>query len=669
LTDKVLFRPKNPTNKPINVELWGFDIETETAKNKFTLCAFANDEERVICRSIKEIIEFLDSHPKIVCIATNLAFDFYGVFAEISDNWEILDRDGRLLTASYYPQGDEKKVIKFYDTFSYVPFSVENLGKQVKIEKMQHPECFNTRPTSEKDWKELEDYCINDAIISYTFFRDFVIKFCNEYRVKLSPTISGIAMNIFQTLFLYETFENSVVNETFIRSAYFGGRCETFKRGSNFIGKNGNIEVFCGDVNSLYPYISSIIELPNPNSEKVKEQGDLETIKRFCGFSYIEGFQPPVYVPILPVRNPLDNDKLIFPTGKVKGIYSNYEILFAIRELGFKLEKVGKCVYWTETKPYLAEYMKHFYKLRNKQKKDKDPNELMTKSVLNNLTGRFGLNWKSNKTLIPEVQFLKKENKYIISFVPYTYGDNTFYSVEEVKDTQPPYAIVAWIALITSYSRVHLTKTLIKHQDNLIYCDTDSIFLFNGDKVETSDKLGDFKEEYLDFKNPVFIRPKVYLTDKSVKWKGFKFRDIKDKSGNIIKTRRDQFIETMSADKRTEERFAKIKTAVKVKQHHKLAGVKINERYDVTKKVNLDDTKRTWFKPFSTDYWSDSNPIHLDEDSFKKPKKVNSKMLIKAYTEQRYKDLISSDEFDINAVGEDIDPMEYLNNEMSKEFF
>ena len=666
---KIWYHPIDPVKKPFRKEVFGFDVETETEKNVFTLCAFVNDNESVICRTIQEVINFLDNHPKCVLCATNLGFDFYSVFSAIPENWEVLDKDGRLLSATYYPKGNRKDAIKCYDSISYVPHSVENLGKLVKIAKMDHPECFNTHPTSEKEWKELEDYCVNDALITFKFFTDYIIEYINKNKIKLSPTIAGLSMSIFQSQYLFDVIEIRPENQDFIRLGYYGGRCETFRAGKFDTSIH---PVKCKDVNSMYAYIMSSKELPDPNTEQVMNKANIGIINKYEGFCYIEGFQKRegAYVPILPIRNPLDNDKLIFPTGFIKGVYHHAMIRKAVKELGFRIDVIGKSVYYLKTKPYLQQFAKEQYKLRLEQQKKGDSMQIMTKSVLTNHYGRYALNWKCKKSLIPCRQFLDKENKHLLKAIEYTYCNNTYYAIEEVCDTPPKFSIPVWAATITAYSQLYLWETLNKVQDNLISCDTDSAFTFGDVEIPTGDKLGDFKEEYVDGQSPTFIKPKVYLTEKSVKWKGFKFRDIKDKDGKVIKTRREQFIETMNADKRKEERFCKIKTAVKTKSHHKLSGIKVNERYWVTKKVNLEDTKRDWYGiKFDKNKVHQSQPIHLEEDTFTKKQRMSDKIMLKAYTERRYKELIASDEFDINAVGKDIDPMEYLNNEMSKEFF
>jgi len=478
----------------------------------------------------------------------------------------------------------------------------------------------------------------------------------------------SIAMNLFQTKYLNETIEIKPENHDFIRRAYYGGRVEIFRRG---VFEKVNYY----DFNSLYPSIMSECLLPVPKTEQVMDKADLNVIMKYEGFTHIiSGYQPYVYIPVLPFRNPLDNDKLIFPVGEIRDVViSNCEIREAIK-LGFQIKELGKSVYYLECKPYLQQYANDLYKLRKKYKDSKNDMELCIKLALNSLYGKFGINWKESKSLIPKNQFLEMETKNIIRSEEYIYFGNSYYSVYEVNDKPLCYALIMWAAQITAKARLKLFSVLnnVEVQKHLIYCDTDSLFLDNDYKLPNSKELGELKleNEHGPYKESIFIRPKVYMKDNEVKWKGFKIKDVLNDDGTIKKNKSMVFMELLTAKDRTEERFARIKVAVKTLPHHKLSGIKVNERYDVTKKVNLEDTKREWNNlKFNVKEIQKSKPIEITKDYFKKKVKITEKQLMKAYTQQRYEDLISSDEFDINAVGKDIDPMEYLNNEMSKEWF
>jgi hypothetical protein len=89
---------------------------------------------------------------------------------------------------------------------------------------------------------------------------------------------------------------------------------------------------------------------------------------------------------------------------------------------------------------------------------------------------------------------------------------------------------------VTSYARIFMSEIKMKYKDHLYYSDTDSAFLdCELDLKNLGKGLGKWKLEY-NFKEVVFLGPKVYggvLTNKKeiVKIKGFKdlikFKDLK----------------------------------------------------------------------------------------------------------------------------------------------
>lgn len=582
---QLTLKPLNliPTKKPQKV--CGFDIETAGSSNEFVLACLNGDGISEAFTSTADLLSFLDSDKArgYVFVATNLGFDFLGCLMENTERWNICERDGRIYSFKYYQHGQKKRPLKFYDTLNYFPASVEKLGSVMGIPKLPHPKCFKRKPETFEELEELKEYCMNDAYISYRFFKDRIVQWSVAQGIRIKSTIASMSLDNFRTNYLksmYRVAQPHIHN--IIYKAYYGGRTEVFKRGTFY-------DVNCYDFNSLYPSVM-VNEYPNPNSMQRAKASNMHIIDNYEGVSYVEGWLPKKYIPILPSRT---ESKLIFPVNRIKGHYTHVELRKAVEE-GFKISKFGESVFYLKSENLFREFIEHSYQKRLKQKEMNDALELMTKLSMNSLYGKFGFNYRKSNSMIPLKQATKKQFDSCAEFR--IYGDFVEFVNNGTRPTSYSFPILS--AYTTAYARLKLYDWLSNEnlRDFIIYCDTDSLFVDENMRLPSSDKLGELKHEYY-IDEGIFVKPKFYITNK-VKIKGVK--GIRD---------RHAFVELLENPVVCNERFIKYRSAVKSKDAHKFGKLSINQIIEIQKKLKLEDTKRKWFNEFNYRKQEDSRPI------------------------------------------------------------
>jgi DNA polymerase elongation subunit (family B) len=483
-----------------------------------------------------------------------------------------------------------------YDTLRYFATSVEKLAKTINMKKMEHPPCFTNHPKNKKEMKELVIYCKNDADISQQFFSKIIFQHCIKEQVPLKTTISAIAMQEFRTHDLKVSLpvESPQIHDVAFKS-YKGGRVEVFQRGTF-----ENVQYY--DFTSMYPAVMRN-EVPDPRYTYYCQQVSLWDIYNREGACYVEGFQEYRYVPLLMQKM---EGKLIAPTGTIKGYHTFIELREALKN-GFHITHIGEGVVASRTVQLLKSYVERKHQERRIQKQNNDPLEVMTKLTMNGLYGKFGQKYDTQSKIISENQLTKKMVQKATSIHELSHG---FFRIDEPASQPPNHSFPLIASYITAMARIKLWETMNIYQDRLLYCDTDSAFLTNGEHLPDDTTLGGFKHEG-DFKWGTFARPKMYgLVDyegnETIKIKGMKSRIGYDEMKHVMKGK-----------KLVEEHFVKLRTALGSKTHHKFGVLLPNQIIEKEKGFNPNDTKRDWgneqFDETRQDY---SHPLHLTQNDY-----------------------------------------------------
>lgn len=325
------------------------------------------------------------------------------------------------------------------------------------------------------------------------------------------------------------------------RDAFFGGRTETFKL---YWDKT---PIAFDDVTSLYPWVNFTQRYPIGHPQ-IKFYG-IENVDDFFGFIKCSILPPRnLYLPVLPMHAGIKK-KLLFALCRtcaesfqieqcehtedqraLVGTWFTEEVKLAITK-GYKILKTF-CVWHFEqsSESLFADYVKTFYKkklLSSKlpftseeeiQKYIKDVSEKeniiisgtdqflenpglrqLTKLMLNNLWGRFGMQENISRSVLIssfekllkmvndetlEIQGVRVVSKCVVQVI---YRVKNVQFLEMSKDTN-----IFIAATTTAWARIRLYKELDQLKDRVLYCDTDSVIYQKSLDPEKNLKIGNF---------------------------------------------------------------------------------------------------------------------------------------------------------------------------------
>lgn len=595
-TKKTLF-PKKKASRT-KYEIIGFDVETHGNENLFYLGGLYHDEDNFKYYFDKDemIKDLLDKkyNNKLIC-ATNLTFDFNALFFDTPywSKFKIIQVNTSIIACIYQPSKHLK--ITFIDSMNYVPFSVKVMGEILGIPKLDSPKCLGRIPNNEKEKEELIIYNKRDCEVTKKFVDFIQDGFYNEFQGQLKLTIASTSMDIFQRKYLRFPLQHEInfLEESeksfkdFLFSGYYGGHTETFAR--------GKIEnMFCYDINSLYPSVM-VKNFPLPNSVVKIKKPDIDYFK-YMGMSEVTVYCPHMKYPYLPLRK----DKLLFPTGTFRGVYTHFELEKAI-ELGYKIIKVHRqYIYKKSFYPFRA-FIMDLYSKRLKYKKENNPIELLYKLVMNSSYGKFAQK-KSQDIKFIDLNEFSEDEKFNFAtkkevMKVYLNDEGKGFELDDVE-CESSFVIPIFSIYVTAYARDKIYQ-YVKNYDAL-YMDTDSIV--TSKPIPESLELGYMKLEY-DILEGILVKPKMYI---------YKTKDSKGNIKDVIKLKgvptktRETFFKILNGEIISYQKFSKVRESLR-------GGYKPNTIRQVTKLIGLEDSKRKWSKTFDPTVLEWSKPIEITE--------------------------------------------------------
>lgn len=473
-----------------------------------------------------------------------------------------------ILSGSLEQLAKDYKVQTQKGKFPYSFVNKDNLNYQGQIPSIKH---FNGISQSEYNqilnsfsgdiWdlkKETLIYLKKDLISLLEILNEFskILYFKFNLNITEGMTISRLALNLFLKRYLPDIPKSvlllkpeskviPLINKNhmfnFIYDAYYGGITEVYRpHGINLKGI---------DVNSLYPYaalnpmpgsICSYIESYNSNSPL--------NLDNLFGFFYAKVKTNNLYLGLLPVRT---KTGLIFPNGEFEGTWSSEELKFA-RDQGYEI-KVIKGYNFNKVENIFTDYVLDLYNIK---KESTGSIKNVSKSLLNNVIGRFGLNIfkpltkivnEKERDYITATRLVKSHkvitnNQFLITYLPglnkeicFEHGINPtdFFNKEQEDLVTLKYGQVnlksgsnteylatfkdvsiAISAMVNSYARIFMHKIkldIINAGGIIYYSDTDSIFYNNYTLPDhfIGPNLGQFKVEYTNIEG-YFISNKTY---------------------------------------------------------------------------------------------------------------------------------------------------------------
>jgi len=388
-----------------------------------------------------------------------------------------------------------KKSLIFLDTVNYFKTKLKNLGEEVGIIKQSENVDFN------------QDIIITEKFLIYSMVDSIIlaeklIQF-NDQTKNLGTIGYGIAStayNVWRTSFLKEKIwlhKNPCLMKL-ERKSYNGARTEAFKLG-HFININGL------DIKSSYPY-QMLNELPtryiktiratNKNEIKIMYRKYLELRKKYCLICEVLVNDKSKF-PIIPYKY---KGKLLFVNGKVKCVLTGPEIDLIIR---CKQEIVIQGIHiYKKGKPF-EKFSKYFYS--NKEKYDLEGNLSLKnfyKLILNSCYGKCGereideITKSCNKNFIGKIIEMINGKEYHFNCL------SGIMKASKFLDNDSKNAFTPIASFIISYARTYLYEGFLKLGfENILYCDTDSIFTTLTipeieKRLNVGNKLGDWEIQY-----------------------------------------------------------------------------------------------------------------------------------------------------------------------------
>lgn len=579
-------------------EIWCYDFESlfdENSKHIVNYCVAMklNSEEIFSCESIQEFCNFVLSKKNCTFIAHNgKAYDTWMIHKYIIR--ETNKRPSKLILAGNKIMYMKIGSIRFIDSLNHVAQALSMFPSIFGLKEMKKgyfPYLFNTKeninyvgtipdikyfsPDEMKtdkrkdfiEWynkqtgylynfkKELHDYCVSDVDILKRSMEIYINEgiALNGINPIDSSTIASYAMKVYRTNYLKENTIAVLKKEEydFCKRGFFGGRTEVFqmhKKFNKYEVANGKY-IDYADIQSLYPSVQYYDNLPCGKPIWVEDvEVDKQYLENHFGYYEVDIECPKnIHIPLLPEKKDM---KLIFDlVNKEKSVYTSIELLRAI-EIGYKIKKVYKVLYFDKTDDLFKGYVRNFLKIKaecsgydgddideyiqryydacgvllekDKIKKNKGK-KLLAKILLNSLWGKFG-----QKDNMPTTEYITDPSKWFRKLRDNNDGkitlknetlidENTLY-IEYISNETTNSSLnttnVALAGFVTSQARLRLYKELYKLDERVIYCDTDSIVYIHDDKkynIPISDVLGGWE---LETKSPIIefagFAPKSY---------------------------------------------------------------------------------------------------------------------------------------------------------------
>jgi hypothetical protein len=279
-------------------------------------------------------------------------------------------------------------------------------------------------------------------------------------------------------------------------SSYYGGRTEAFKIGS--------VDAKVFDINSTYSYVMTNTQFPDIKHLKKIVKADVKyllyLLRCYEGMAKIRVRHKETYFGYLPVRAKINgSEKLCFPVGEFETTCNFNEIRFALNAGVIDIISVGDIVFANPVDSPFIDFINDTYAKR--QQTDNKLERTIWKNLMNSLYGRFAMRMKLTTTYYDDMPFqviqeLQDLEKYYDIKIFNQERADCYLITENEQMKNSFFSIPTYSSYITSEARILLLKNLLANENNdVCYCDTDSIFLAGNFCGSMSDTLGDFKEE------------------------------------------------------------------------------------------------------------------------------------------------------------------------------
>jgi len=457
---------------------------------------------------VQPFLDWLESRGKgRRLFAHNLAYDIGNIWRDNLDALDITMVGNRMVRARW-------KNIILLDSSNVWPMPLANVGKSIGLEKMEMD-------------VESEEYVFRDVEIVVEAMA-LAEGICQTYGAPLKSTLGSISVAIWGGEKLLGS--NWSCGSPLVRTAYLGGRVELFKT------KATGDDIYYCDINSLYPSVM-LNKFPDGSDQwfGIDEKQALRRLKAHSEELY-GVVQCDITIPAtlrlgpLPVKN--SSGEVCFPVGPVTGMWTVHEVRHAL-SVGCKITKLHDAYGSLTGSTFYKSFVETFYALRqaelNKPERD-EGRILFYKLLMNNLYGQLGMRGTVTRgiRLTEEMVELNEEGEMFVTREGVPFGNKL---LVEIQIPLPEHVNYLHAAYVTSYGRLKLLEYMESvGADNLIYCDTDSIFFkWSGElPFPLSTNLGEMKLE----DRPLWVEtisPKMYRYETAKKGRVTKAKGVPKK--------------------------------------------------------------------------------------------------------------------------------------------
>lgn len=425
--------------------------------------------------------------------------------SELGFYWQIVPVASSIQMLKVYRKGS-RRTWTFLDSYKLIPTSFDKAAKAFGLEgKVQHDLSLHE---SDPRWVAyLKGDCVGlyDVLVRFHHYVENVL--CGE----VGMTAPSTAVKLLRRRYLKAPIPRNEETHEFVRSGYYGGRVEVFRSSGE------GLRYY--DFNSSYP--ASMLEMmPGGVATWWEGTPPARLTDYHIGFCDVEVEVPEeLHIPPLPIRierggtaelldpAPMPYDKLIFPVGRLRGVWEWTELQMAL-EVGCRITRWHRSA-WYVPIPLFERFVRDLYRYRDKSQPDYDEGlASVVKIMLNSTYGKFGM-----KTLRKKIY--RWDDPELPDGARPANGDPdcpVWYAEEEADAC---YVMPQIAARVTALSRVKLYRAMMASMDaggSVYYCDTDSVITTA--ELPSSTALGELKDELPEYSGRLhgkFIAPKLYM--------------------------------------------------------------------------------------------------------------------------------------------------------------
>lgn len=443
--------------------------------------------------------------PNTRVYAHNLAYDIGNIWRDCLDELDVTMVGNRLVRAKW------RNVI-LLDSSNVWPMPLAKVGDSVGLKKLDMD-------------VESEEYVFRDVEIVGAAMR-VAEELASEFGADMKSTLGSLSVAIWNGPVLGGW--NWQCSAPEIRNAYYGGRVELFKTGAK------GPHLWYTDINSLYPamMLRKFPEAADLNfgadSLEAAEAMLLSDCELYGAVHVDLEIPETLMLCPLPVKRE-GSGEVCFPVGPASGWWTVHEVRKAL-SMGTRLVRLHDAYGCTTGVAYYADFVRTFYRLRQEELnkgEDGDPAKtLFYKLLMNNLYGQLGMRGSVTRSVHLTDDMVEETPEGLVLLQPgVPYGSKL---LTDVEIPLPPHVNYLHACYVTSYGRLTLLEYMEKvGAENLIYCDTDSLFFeWKGEAppFPLSTNLGEMKLEdrpmWVETRSPKMYRYETAKKGRTTKAKG-----------------------------------------------------------------------------------------------------------------------------------------------------